>query len=291
MDTPQVYAVVPSSLVNALGYFSVACFFFLSGYGLTAQYRTNGEQYLQGFLRNRVLPFYLLICGLTLLYTVLTVITGNETITFKLILQSLSFGPDTIISKGWYLQVALLCYLTFYLVFRLCSHAWWRICCGIVLLSIYIAFCIIADFSVSYYQTIPNFLLGCIWHKEMDANNSRCKPSMIAVAGGAFVVVWAESVYSPVCSILFRTLATILFVVLMVSVMEKVSLESVPFLGGLGKISYEIYVTHGFFIILFRKGIVIENRVLNTLAVILCCLVFARLLHPAVKKVYLLCRK
>lgn len=114
---------------------------------------------------------------------------------------------------------------------------------------------------------------------------------MIAVAGGAFVVVWAESVYSPVCSILFRTLATILFVVLMVSVMEKVSLESVPFLGGLGKISYEIYVTHGFFIILFRKGIVIENRVLNTLAVILCCLVFARLLHPAVKKVYLLCRK
>ncbi|MBQ8829973.1 MAG: acyltransferase [Oscillospiraceae bacterium] len=164
---PAVYAFIPSSVIDALGYFSVACFFFLSGYGLTAQYGKHGAQYIKGLPRNRIFPFYILICCLTAVYSMLTLLTDNEQITLKLIIQSLCFGNDTIISKGWYLQVSLICYLAYYFVFRIISHGRGRLICGCVLLIIYITFCCVRDFSVSYYQTVPNFLLGCVWNQTV----------------------------------------------------------------------------------------------------------------------------
>ena len=72
--------------------------------------------------------------------------------------------------------------------------------------------------------------------------------------------------------------------------MNYITLIKIPFLSFLGKISFEIYVIHGFFMILYRKGLTIGNEALYALTVIVSSLIFAAVLHPAVAKIYDLCR-
>lgn len=198
LDSPWAYRMIPSSIVGALGYFSVACFFFLSGYGLTFQYRRKGAQYLASFPRSRILPFWLLSCIFAVVYTVLTLITNNESVTCSLLLQTLTFGPDTIISKGWYLQVALVCYIAFYLVFRYVPGGWGKFAVGCGLLVLYTAVCAACGFSVSYYQTVPNFLLGCVWHR-LAAEKPRLPLAAALIV--LWSVIWVASIYAPAGSI------------------------------------------------------------------------------------------
>lgn len=73
--------------------------------------------------------------------------------------------------------------------------------------------------------------------------------------------------------------------------LEKFSFNKFFVLKFLGKISYEIYVVHGFFLILYKTGIVIKGTVLYIAAVIISTVICAVVVHPAVKYVYSSCRK
>lgn len=44
-------------LFNSLGYFAVAIFLFLSGFDLEISYKKNGQEYLRGFVRSKIIPF------------------------------------------------------------------------------------------------------------------------------------------------------------------------------------------------------------------------------------------
>ena len=45
-------------ILQALGYLSVAVFFFLSGYGLMYSFIIKGDGYISNFIKKRILPFW-----------------------------------------------------------------------------------------------------------------------------------------------------------------------------------------------------------------------------------------
>lgn len=100
--------------LQLLGSWSVAIFFFFSGYGLLVSYKKSGENYIKKFFKNKIIPFYTIICLLIVIYLVENIILGKVVTTLQII-KSFSFG-GTIIGNGWYLQVQLLLYVLFYII-------------------------------------------------------------------------------------------------------------------------------------------------------------------------------
>lgn len=98
-----------------LGYLTVSVFFFLSGYGLHCSFRNNGR-YIEQLLWGRIIPFYIIDVFLITIYIGWRFIV-HESVRWLLILKSLIFG-ETIIHYGWYIQVQLLLYIVFYMIFR-----------------------------------------------------------------------------------------------------------------------------------------------------------------------------
>lgn len=59
-----------TAVFQAIGYLSVAVFFFLTGYGLMVQYEKKGQVYLKDFPKKRIIPFY---CNYVLLIVIYAV--------------------------------------------------------------------------------------------------------------------------------------------------------------------------------------------------------------------------
>lgn len=103
-------------ILGNLGYWSVGMFIFMSGFGLYESYRTKGMSYINCFPRNRLLVYelyYLLFVGI---YFVFDLIKGVPHSAIEY-MQTLTYG-STIISFGWYLQLNLVLYIFFWLVFK-----------------------------------------------------------------------------------------------------------------------------------------------------------------------------
>lgn len=64
-------------LFGMLGFFSVAVFFFLSGYGLIISYHEKTD-YLETFWHKRIIPLYMVFMCFIVLYTLLKLICGSE---------------------------------------------------------------------------------------------------------------------------------------------------------------------------------------------------------------------
>lgn len=152
-----------SPLVGSLGYLCVAVFFFLSGYGIMAQYQAKKEQYLKSFLRNRVLSIYLLTLFLILLYSGFYKLIGAS-VSRKALFQSFLIG-DTIVSNGWYLQVVELFYIFWYITvehIRRESAQFPALCVFVMGYMLIGMFCM-AHF---WYQSSLGFLMGVFWQRN-----------------------------------------------------------------------------------------------------------------------------
>lgn len=287
--TPALSEYMPSWIVIGMGYFPVACFFFLSGYGLMTQYQRKGAQYIAEFPRKRLLPFYLTICVITGLYSILTLATGNEAITIRLLIQSLTFGGDTIISKGWYLQVALLCYLVFYCTMRCIRSNRARFFAGAGALIAYFAMCKAMKCPEYYYLTVPCFLLGCIWDFLCGIACPLSNFQELLLSILLFGAVWIGCVALGYPTLLIMA-ASLLFVVMLVRLLNAARIPPIPLLDCLGRVSFEIYIIHGFFMILYNEGLRIDNAYFYVVAVVLSSLAGAAILRPLFSKIYAICR-
>lgn len=100
---------------QVLGYGAVAVFLLLSGYGLEQQYRKRHD-YLDGFLKNKILRLYLTFwCAYTLLL-IGAMIGGAPVSQEKAIMNLLTMSIlDT---STWYIKIQVLLYILFFFVFR-----------------------------------------------------------------------------------------------------------------------------------------------------------------------------
>ena len=99
-----------------MGQLVVVLFLFYSGYGVMRSLMTKGEEYLVSYPRKRLLTTLLNFDVAVLCFAVLNWVAGQHISLRTLALSLIAW--DNIGNSNWYIFVILLCFLAFYLVFK-----------------------------------------------------------------------------------------------------------------------------------------------------------------------------
>lgn len=249
--SPQILAAGLSRLL----FLCVAVFFFLSGYGLAASVSSIGDKYIDNFWRHRLLPFYCKCIFLIFLYTIFDYCIGEKP-TFIHIMQSFLFGR-TVISKGWYLQVIIILYLLFWIVFKFTSKKKLNIFIGLIGYTI---ICRYLNLSTTWYETVFAFWLGFIWFDnrkfiEQKTDKTSQWICLTGIIGFLFVVVFIFAYWIKLVEeirLLCKMLSSVIFVITILMILMKIPITNKLFYL-LGQYSFEIYVLHGAFLELYIK--------------------------------------
>lgn len=255
-------------IYSAFGYLGVSGFMFMSGYGLTySLFARNNDRggYLQNFLTNRVLPVYLLMALLAVIYLVLKCSIGLERPTMAEFAQSFFFGR-TVISFGWYLQCIVLIYLIYYAAAHLAvrcksdvagSRLCWLVALGMIL---FVGLCLLLKLDSTWYETVLSFWGGVVvaenkpcldsfWQKKSHVLVNFCCLATLFV----FCFVLGNGPFiSGSLKIVLKMISSLAFCLCWISVMRLVSLENAAtyFLGNL---YLEIYIIQGAIYLLLRN--------------------------------------
>ena len=271
-----------STMLQGLGYVSVAVFFFLSGYGLRVSHISKGQKYVKSLPIKRILPLYLQCMLLIGMYTILYVAIGKE-VRIELISQSFLWGA-TIVAGGWYLQTILVLYFLYYLVYgvwgynRIKSERKLHIVM-LVALTIYILICTLFGKAITWYQSIFGFMLGIIWCDYREWFDKKLNRHWVVSGITAFIAF----------AILFLAGLKIKYFTILVAlafdVLAMIFLMRIPVNCGvtrwLGRYYFEIYVMQGISLLLFHSDqFYIDNKWLYVFVCILTTLLFAVIIHP-----------
>ncbi len=112
---PRIYTVHGLDVFVPIGYLFVGVFFFCSGLGLYRSLHTK-QEYLKGFVRNRIIPMVIAFYLSEWIYTLIRLAMGQK-MDLKTILWYLS-GLHMANFNAWYLAVIPFFYLVFWLAFR-----------------------------------------------------------------------------------------------------------------------------------------------------------------------------
>lgn len=214
--------------LRALGCWCVGVFFFLSGYGLLKSLNEKGKDYIINLPMHRILPFYLLIILLTVIYSSENYFL-NGTLDLKTIICSFTFG-DTIIGKGWYLQVQLLLYIMFYITIMFLGRK-----NLIPIFSLEVTIYFIISFSIKmplwWYAAVPSFVVGmmwCTWKEKIERCFSSVKKWMLCTSISliSFIIFYLgygiagfSNINNVALKALFLCLSTKMFAVTVISLL------------------------------------------------------------------------
>ena len=277
--------------LQAFGYWMVADFFFLSGYGLTISYQNKGIRYTNHFVKNRILPFYMVEALLIIIYAAKDYICTG-TFRLKLILQSFLFG-GTIIGGGWYLQMQLLLYILWFLVYRTSiSNALKRKVVLICILTLCVGMNVL-DYAITWYGGILLFYLGILWAENKEKVKSLIDKwaSWIICLFLSAAIFFSMYVFSRIFAdseigVVAHIVSMVAFSVCITSFVCKISLNC-NFTRFLGSISFEIYATQFLFLDIFRRSQIYNSNIGGyILCVVVSTVITSLLLHPIVEKIY-----
>lgn len=281
---------------SQIGHLSVSVFFFLSAYGLYISSKKNGEKYVKNFAKNKILPFYCVDLLLIALYTVYAFVSGSH-VSLGLLVKSILFG-DSVIAYGWYIQVQLLFYLYFYIVFKLIKpkNARYLLIAALVFAQCVVLY--ILDFGVWWYRSCFSFVLGFFWAEYQNTVNKiiASVPKWITALVVSFSLFMATGISGKIISIYYLsgilTLACdIFFVAFVILFISRVNI-TFSFTRWLGKYSFEIYVLQGLFFRVYHSIFInIKNNYLYGALVLFSCLIASVLFHPVIQKIYAIARK
>ena len=177
-------------IYTAMGFLSVSVFFSLSGYGLAFCYE-NKAGYLQTFFRNRVVPLYVLSVFFIALYAILKwVLLGS--IEVNQIISSFFIG-NTVVSNGWYLQVILLFYILFFVIYSRNISIVSKKIYMFASIAVYIIISVMVGLSSTWWECALCFFLGFILY---DVNLVRKEISCGALIASALFILSFVLYYS-----------------------------------------------------------------------------------------------
>lgn len=280
------------TVFTAMGYLAVGVFFFLSGYGLCASMEKK-KDYLQHFIGQKFLPFYVVYLCLCAVYAI-TMLIFKGSVEGSHLLLSVLYGRTVVIS-GWYLQAQMLLYLIFYLSFQFTKNGLrWTLLATVL----YCVVCPLVGLSSTWYETVPCFVLG-LWAAKNKEHIQQWlqKRTLVISAGAINLIVFAglllignKSILPDIVRIPVKMLSAYSFVALAVLFVTIVKTEN-PVTAFLGDRSLELYALQGVFLELLRPAI--ANDWLYMLVVTLTLLVVAVAAKPVLtainKKTAALC--
>ncbi len=265
-------------IFQSMGYLSVSVFFFLSGYGVMESYRKKGDSYIFKFPRKHILPFYVNCVILIAIYTVFQTFVLGQAFDLKTFVLSFIWG-STVIPGGWYLQTILIVYLAIYCIFRFVKTDYRKVYIFAFFLLIYTVFCIITQAALTRYEAIFAVLLGVIWSMKkshIDKEMQKRYLFYLSSAFGLFCILFliAHLAIPRFLSVPVKMLSSVVFVWLILLLLMKLPLR-LKIMDILGRYFFEIYVTQGIALTLFRSRVIyIEN---DLLYVVICLLLLVPL--------------
>lgn len=222
------------------GTYSVALFFFLSGYGLKYSLM-NKTNYLNRFLTKRIPKVAIPYIVSTIAWIIISsIIYPQKELS---LLDIFSYYP--ILPFGWYFVVLIYLYILFYLSYRYFKSSI-LLCLGVL---IYYIFCYTVDAGEWVYSTTPCFVLGILCAKYSSNLYNTTKFNLM---GGVilFILTWRNNILR-ICNIensvidvlqpFLYTISSVCFVAIIVTLLN---LYKFDFLNNprIKDISYEIYL-------------------------------------------------
>lgn len=262
----------PSGLevMALIGFIFVGYFFFCSGYGLYQSCQRK-QDYLDGFLRRRVLPLFLIFFVCNTAYLVGRLAMGE---TFgALRLACLLCGIELANPNAWFVITLPIMYLIFYVSKRGCSDealVTRRLFLGtgayiLVGTAVTLAFSFIGRYGIFlgkwWYNTAVLFPMGYLFGRRepeawawMKGGYRKQVACSVALSVGGFLLslVFGMVFYWTPAAMVFESLSAIglTWCLLLLSLRGKVASRLLGFYGGL---TLELYLMHGFFVNLFYR--------------------------------------
>ena len=282
--------------LQALGYLSVAEFFFLSGYGLAISYDKKTDQYIQQFPKKRILPFYLVIIVLTCVWICLKGIF-HEDVVLSEIGMSFLFG-GTVIKGGWYLQVQLLLYVLWFLIYRSQKSSHWKLKCLFVVELLYCGFMGKLGYPTTWYEGVIAFPIGILWSNRRNEINAYFQSTQrwLRWVMGSFLLFIITFILPhmalPECvCVVVKIISAAVFVVFGTLIIYRIPVRG-RVTRFLGSISLEIYTMQFVFLVLFHSELInISNPYIYITAVVVATTCAAMFFKIMVDKIYGVCRK
>lgn len=276
------------SIYTAMGYLSVSVFFCISGYGLAYSFM-NRSNYLNNFIRKKIIPIFFLYVLFVLIYSLIKyffLCLPDPIYTF---ISSFYFGK-TVVSNGWYIQVILLCYCLTFGVYRFIKSESYRIILIIILFLVYISVCKFMGLSSFWYESSLCFPLGIILNNyksricESYLDNRKYYISIFLI----FLFVISFVTYLLLggleISIIPKIISSITFASIIIFISHFINLQS-RLTNFLSKIYLEIYLLQGMvFILLQNKFWSINNDYLYFICAFILTLVISCLSRPIFRK-------
>lgn len=248
------------------GYLPVAIFFFITGYGLVKSYQTRHD-YLQHFILKRLPPVLVPFLLIAVVYWIQYCIQ-NQTILGPISILHMMKSEILLVKFSWYVIVILIYYIWFWFFARFAKNdkhfifinvafaiVWWGIC------NFYIGY------SSMWYGSCLAIASGSIlavYQSNITKFVERHYISLLFVLAFTFITIirftWPIISHLPIADIaeshswfisLFITESTSMlfpFIIFMIAMKLKLKNKLLVYLG---KWSYEIYITHGLFVIAF----------------------------------------
>lgn len=243
---------------------SVACFFLLGGYGLAYSVKTKGASYLDGFFRKRLTkllwPFTIVI----IIYQLYRMMCGTFS-WYGMLVEPLPFS--------WFIYALLVWYIGFYLCFKNSRSHKMSIAKVWLFNAIYMTVTIKLHLGYYWVSILPMPIALTYVFYEDDVKDFICRhPKLSLIAtGGLFIGVIGYTLFAIYVRhlpgwgpMVYNTLP--IWVVFLTYVLGGAKNVITNFLG---RISYEIYIVHGFVVMLLADIIIVSNPHLNSISVIL----------------------
>lgn len=279
-----------------IGYFFVAYFLFISGYGLYKSYKTKVDYFKHYFLR-RLVPVLLAYLTTSLAYYLYKSIESRYT---------------------WYVCAIVLCYLLFYFAYRFIKNENVSLLIVILGLFAYSSYCHINEVGGWFYNTVGLFVIGILFARFENKIVPLFKKIYIPLLLITFILTFVCRYYGlhfeqivygvndrkiydlyNFLIILFRFIASFNFVMLVLLISLKCEFKN-KFLSFISSISLELYLIQGIFVDSFAYCYVepyikplyyIKNIPLYVLVVSLLSIISAIILNYIHKFVYKLLNK
>ncbi len=160
----------PLSPFMNLGACCVSMFFFFSGYGLMTSYINNGNRYLEGFFRRRLMKVLLpLLTAYVITLPVYALLRGA--VDWRMVLKTLAWGGPYL-RYSWYVTEIVVLYVVFFLVMRRKSRVDTKRIALTAIVLLMMALLIVTRQPNWYIVSVPGFLIG-VWYQAYEERLSR----------------------------------------------------------------------------------------------------------------------
>ena len=272
-----------------IGFLTVAIFFFFSGYGLLKKHISDSS-YKNSFLKKRITAIVVPYAIMTFVVWVVRAI-GGKVFSLSDIFVQFAKG-QAIVPFSWYFTNILFFYLAFYLLMKLFGNRHNLMIAGaLVCYFVWIGICKKAGFDVWWYCSSQLFIVGMIWAKyekqilDFIKNHYFISIGILVIAFlmGIILHLFISRYVTFIDAIaLTKIIIAILFTVAIMMFSLKFSIGNL-IIDYIGKISFELYLSHGMFIWIFNK--IIANDLLKSVLVVVSSFAFSVILHKILNMV------